>query len=172
MVMECKYGGDLFLEFQLWLTVCCVKGSVIPIVDFTTCGRCGVDLISGCVPLAMPSWSMYYFMWSTYSLWGLDGLCAGSCVMFLAGLFFLGLFRSMVWMLVWLCALACCMLLHIVCSLCPCAVVYVTVQRRVCVWVRDIDCCVGLGAPNTTSLLAGWNNMFRRRPSSGLQCWL
>jgi len=27
-------------------------GSVIPIVDFTTCGRCGVDLIIGCVPIS------------------------------------------------------------------------------------------------------------------------
>ena len=34
------------------------------------------------------------------------------------------------------------MLLYTVCSLCPCAVVYITVQRRVCVWVRDIDFCV------------------------------
>ena len=66
----------------------------------------------------------------------------GVLIMFLVGLFFLGLFRSMVWMLVWLCALSCCML-YIVCSLCPCAVVYITVQRRVCVWVRDIDFCVG-----------------------------
>jgi len=50
MVMECSYGGGLFLEFQP-LTDCCVKGSVVPIVDFTTCGRCGVDLVSGCVSI-------------------------------------------------------------------------------------------------------------------------
>ena len=66
----------------------------------------------------------------------------GALIMFLAGLFFLGFLRSMVWMLVWLCALSCCMLLYTVCSLCPCAVVYITVQRRVCVWVRDIDLCL------------------------------
>jgi len=67
----------------------------------------------------------------------------GVLIMFLAGLFFLGFFRSMVWMLVLLCALSCFMLLYIVCSLCPCAVVYITVQRRVCIWVHNIDFCVG-----------------------------
>ena len=63
----------------------------------------------------------------------------GVLIMFLVGLFFLGLFRSMVWMLVWLWALSCCMLLYIVCSLCPCTVVYITVQRHVCIGVRNID---------------------------------
>ena len=92
-----------------------MKGSVIPIVDFTT---------------VCEGWMVFVLV--------------GALIMFLAGLFFLVFFgRSMVWMLVWLCALSCSMLLYIVCSLCPCAVVYITVQRCVCVWVHDIDFCVG-----------------------------
>ena len=56
MVTECNYGGGLFLEFQP-LTDCMLcegvghphrLSSVIPIVDFTACGRCGVVLVSGC----------------------------------------------------------------------------------------------------------------------------
>jgi len=44
MVMECKYGGGLFLEFQP-LTGCMVCDGVgHPKCRFTTCGRCGVDL--------------------------------------------------------------------------------------------------------------------------------
>ena len=52
MVMECKHGGGLFLEFQP-LTGCMVYDGVgHPYCRFTTCGRCGVDLISGCVPIS------------------------------------------------------------------------------------------------------------------------
>jgi len=87
-----------------------VKGSVIPIVDFTT---------------DCEGWMVFVLV--------------GALIMFLcfSGFFFC---RSMVWLLVWLCALSCSMLLYVVCSLCPCAVVYIAVQRRVCVWVHDIDC--------------------------------
>jgi len=54
-------------------------------------------------------------------------------IMFLAGLFSWVLFRSRVWMLVWLCALSCCMLLYVVCSLCPCAVcLYHCAETRLC----------------------------------------
>ena len=76
----------------------------------------------------------------------MDGLRAGWCVGYVVGrVDFSGMFcRSMVWMLVWLCALSRSMLLYIVCSLCPCAAVYITVRRCVCVWVRDIDCCVNI----------------------------
>jgi len=49
MVMECKYGGGLFLEFQP-LTGC--DGVGYPYCRFTACGRYGVDLISGYVPIS------------------------------------------------------------------------------------------------------------------------
>jgi hypothetical protein len=65
----------------------------------------------------------------------------GALIMFLAGLFSWVLFRSRVWVLVWLCALSCCMLLCVVCSLCPCAVCLYRCEETRCVWVLDIDFC-------------------------------
>jgi len=60
----------------------CMLCEGVPIVDFTT---------------VCEGWMVFVLV--------------GVLVMFLAGLFSWVLFRSMVWMLVWLCALSCCMLL-------------------------------------------------------------
>jgi len=70
-----------------------VKGSVFLIADFTTCGRCGVGLASGCVSLAMSSRRMYYVsgVLTTCEGWMVFVL-VGALIMFLAGLFFSGFF--------------------------------------------------------------------------------
>jgi len=49
MVVEWKYGGGLFLEF-LPLADCMLCEGVGH--TYCTCGRGGVDLISGCVPIS------------------------------------------------------------------------------------------------------------------------
>jgi len=55
MVMECNYGGGLFLEFQ-------------PLTDCMLCEGVGY-----------PYCRLYY------SLWGVDGLCAGWCIDYVLG---------------------------------------------------------------------------------------
>ena len=99
MVMECKYGGGLFLEFQP-LTGCMVCDGVgHPYCRFTT---------------VCEGWMVF--------------VLTGALIMFLAGLFSWVLFQSRVWMLVWLCALSCCMFTMSLCcvfiSLCGDAFVY------------------------------------------------
>ena len=81
-----------------------MKGSVVPIVDFTTCGRCGVGLVSGCISIinVKCAYVLFYFKWSTYSFVR-GGWSGGALIVFSAGLFSGFICRRMVWMLVWLC---------------------------------------------------------------------
>ena len=71
----------------------------------------------------------------------------GALTVFLAGLFSWVLFRSRVWMLVWLCALSCCMLLYVVCSMCPCGVCFISLCGDTFVYESTILTYV-LGARN------------------------
>ena len=112
MVMECKYGGGLFLEFQP-LTGCMVCDGVgHPYCRFTT---------------ICEGWIVF--------------LLIGALIVFLAALF-LGFYSQVGCGCWYGCVhylVVCCYMLYVHCVLALC--VYTTVRRRVCVWFRDIDCC-------------------------------
>ena len=91
------------------------------LVQISTCGRCRVDLISGSHYPCHVECVLYYVVCFTVCGVEWSFVLSGASIMFWPGCL-PGFSRNRTWVLVWFCALSCCMLLYDVCSLCTCTV--------------------------------------------------